>query len=54
MFEPVVHTTPQQECGDLLALGPQIVHRRFARPREFTYCLMLPIRNPHRAQIAAA
>jgi hypothetical protein len=43
----IVHTTPQQEGGDLLALGPQIVHRRFARPREFTHCLMLPIRNPH-------
>jgi hypothetical protein len=48
-----VHTTPQQEGGDLLALG-QIVHRRFARPLEFTHCLMLPVRNSHRAEIAAA
>ena len=45
---------PQQERRYLLALGPQILHRRSTRSGEIAHGLVAPVGNPHRGQLAGA
>jgi len=50
----IVQALPQQERRDLLALSPQILHRRSARPRQVTHRLVTLLGNPYGGQLAGA
>ena len=52
----IVQALPQQERRDLLALRPQVHHRRLARPREITHRLVTrdPAPTPRSARRRAA
>jgi hypothetical protein len=45
---------PQQERRHLLALRAQVQHRRLAPPREVAHRLVMPVRHPHRGELAGA